>query len=196
MAMGVTLRRRSLVLIALLTVVAMGQGASWAKPPPECLGYLGSRTCAGSGPGGVGIGVGTGGRHHGPGGGDSGRRYEYVYVLTCFGNGPDGPNNPCGVAITSCAKPNDYRYWVYRRADDVMGNPVGQWELLPSAVCRPINVTRQDIAAAFRWRFVPIAPSHTNFNPADGTLVNVDTIFYADTARTIRTPITLLGEPV
>jgi PKD repeat protein len=57
-------------------------------------------------------------------------------------------------------------------------------------------VTLQDIAAAFRWRFVPIAPSHTSFNPSDGTLVNVDTIFYADTASTMQTTITLLGEQV
>jgi PKD repeat protein len=57
-------------------------------------------------------------------------------------------------------------------------------------------VTLQDIAAAFRWRFVPIVPSHTNVNPSDGTLVNVDTIFYADTAGTMRTTITMLGEQV
>jgi PKD repeat protein len=43
---------------------------------------------------------------------------------------------------------------------------------------------------------VPIAPSKTEFNPADGSLVNIDTIFYADTARTMRTTLTLLGEQV
>jgi hypothetical protein len=179
-----------------ITSVAFGSEHAWAKGAPECLGYLGSKTCTGSGSGGIGVGVGKGGRHHGPGGGDSGPQYDYVYVMTCFGNGPDGPNNPCGVAITSCGVPNQYRYWVYRRLVDASGRPIGPWEQLPNAVCRSIATTLQDIAAAFRWRFVPIAASHANFDPADGTLVNVDTIFYADTASTMRMTITLLGEQV
>jgi PKD repeat protein len=57
-------------------------------------------------------------------------------------------------------------------------------------------LTAADIAAAFRWEFVPIAPSHTRFNPANGTLVNADTIFYADTAKTFTTTVTLLGQNV
>jgi hypothetical protein len=124
--------------------------------------------------------------------------YQYIYVLTCPTNGPDGPNDPCGPATSSCGNPNLYNYWLFRRPIDATGNPTGPWVQLPGAFCRGPSqlVNLQDIAAAFRWTFVPIAPSKTHFNPSNGTLVNIDTIFYADTPSILQTTITLLGERV
>jgi hypothetical protein len=118
-------------------------------------------------------------------------------VLTCPTNSPGGLNDPCG-AVDSCAQPNQFRYWLYRRPLDAAGNPTGPWVQMPGAFCRGPNpnINALDIAAAFRWRFVPIAPSATRFNPSDGTLVNIDTVFYADTPGVVRTAITLLGQRV
>jgi hypothetical protein len=71
---------------------------------------------------------------------------------------------------------------------------------LPGSVCRAGNpsptLTAADIAGAFRWEFVPIAPSRTRVDPSEGTLVNADTIFYTDTPKTFRTTVTLLGQTV
>jgi hypothetical protein len=107
-------------------------------------------------------------------------------------------NEPCGAAVNTCGAQGVYRYWLYRRPIDAAGNPVGPWVQVPGAFCRGAapSVTLADIARAFRWTFVPIAPSSTRVNPSDGTLVNVDTIFYADTPSSMQTTITLLGERV
>jgi hypothetical protein len=143
--------------------------------------------------------VGGGGSHHG-GGGHGGTKdpYEYKYVLACPANSPDGLNVECGTAVTSCGVQGQFRYWLFRRPVDANGTPTGPWTLQPGAFCRgPLPaIAAADIAAAFRWRFVPIAASNTHFNPSDGTLVNVDTIFYADTANTLRPTVTLLGQRV
>ncbi|MFL6240543.1 MAG: PKD domain-containing protein [Actinomycetes bacterium] len=170
-----------------------------ASQPPECIGYLGTKTCAGGGDGGFGVGVGRGPWHRsGKLVGQGGQLYGYEFVLTCPTNNPNGRNDPCGPATGSCGSPNLFRYWLFRRPVDAHGAPTGPWLQLPGAFCRgPVQaITPSDIAAVFRWRFVPITPSTTHFNPANGTLVNIKTIFYADTPRTMRTTVTLLGEPV
>ena len=193
----------SCVVSSLLLAGLVGpRSTALADPQPgglNCQGYLGTKTCAGSGHGGFGVGVGKGGGHGGKGGaGGSGQAYEYAFVLTCPVNSPDGLNLPCGSAVNSCGVQGTLRYWLYRRPVDVAGKPTGPWVQIPGAFCRgpSTGMTLQDIMAAFRWKFVPIAPSATRFNPANGTLVNIDTIFYADTPGTVHTPVTLLGQRV
>lgn len=186
-------------VMSLCLVLAFPVPASAEDLPPGCSTWQLTEACLGPGDGGIGVGVGKVGGHHGGGvGGGDGQPYQYEFVLTCPTNGPDGPNDPCGPASTICGQRGLLNYWLFRRPIDGAGNPTGPWQQMPGTYCRGANpnITPSDIAAAFRWRFVPIAPSRTHVNPSNGTLVNVDTIFYADTAGSMHTTITLLGERV
>jgi hypothetical protein len=170
----------------------------------SCDEFFGTTACIDPGPGGIGVGIGTGGGPgHGGGSGGivPGPDYEYRLVLACSSNTVDNFTASCIGALTSCGVVGQMRYWVFRRPLTADGRPAGQWLRMPGSVCRagpngsPLP-TATDIAGAFRWGFVPIAPSRTHFNPANGTLVNADTIFYADTPETFRTNVTLLGQTV
>jgi hypothetical protein len=199
------LRRLAIVLaLSLLGTIGFAQTAI-ALPGEDCIDYLGNEGCTDSGNGGIDVGVGTGGNDgsgSGGGGGAGRRAFDYSWVPACSGNTPDGLTTFCPGALSSCATTGEARYWVFRRPVDATGRPTAPWTRLPGSACRPIGVggapaiTAADIAAAFEWTFVPIAPSHTGVNPSSGTLVNADTIFYADTGKTFTTTVRLLGQRV
>jgi hypothetical protein len=191
-------------LVVLLALCFPSVASVRTGPTDGCETWQQSETCVETGDDGIVITVGTGGEDGDGTGGGTGTdpSFEYRWVLACSTNTVDGTPTTCPGAMTSCPEPNNARYWVFRRPLSPAGAPASNWERMPGSLCRPIGtngapvITAGDIAGAFDWAFVPIRPSHTHFNPADGTLVNVETIFYADTPKTFRTTVTLLGQQV
>ncbi len=164
-------------------------------------------------------GFGAGGVHNGPGGlsgggpgaGNSagGRRptatgptYDYHYTPACTANGPPPGSDDalCAGAATVCSDGRIFFFVFRRELDRTTGTPVSSWDRLDS-VCLgadtplPIPAIAR-VAGLVRREFKADAVIRTSasYQPRDGGVVNLETIFYASTPRTITlSPLRILG---
>ena len=116
---------------------------------------------------------------------------QWLIVPTCM---QDDPTDEvfCQGALDACAEPNAVRYHVYMREGST-----APWQLIDS-VClgpeqRPASVA--DVGELVRERVVNLLPdAEPSFQPAQGGLVNLPTIFAAGEPSSIRTePFDVLG---
>lgn len=116
---------------------------------------------------------------------------EWTISPSCVERDP-GEQAGCLGALGVCSDPGDVRYWVYFRA-----NADEPWRLIDT-VClgpeeRPASVA--DVGELVRERVVTLLPdADPSFQPADGGIVNLPTIFAAGEPKTITTqPFDVLG---
>lgn len=204
--------RRRVAVTATVAVVALGPLAH-ANTHRDCSREVcvgGGTTEAGFvvggtvGGGGADVGSGPAGAGGGGADGPAGPAYAYAYAPTCSGNGPPpGDTDLCLAATTSCDD-GEVRLWVYRReVDPVTRAPRGPWRRLDGTIC----VDGRDAAAPAiarlpglvrqEWREADLRASGVRYEPRDGGVVNVETIFHADTPSTVVVPVgSLLGYDV
>ncbi|MDQ3106130.1 MAG: hypothetical protein M3Q87_13170 [Actinomycetota bacterium] len=115
---------------------------------------------------------------------------DYEWVLACFDNHPEGQNELCGAA-TICAGPGELQWNLWaRQLTDQAGQPTpgADWEIIatechsfqpaePAADPQP-QVTDAVVLQAVRRLGLPRLT--VQVQPADQTLVHLDTIFYAE----------------
>ncbi|MGH8895335.1 MAG: hypothetical protein ACRDWY_18810, partial [Actinomycetes bacterium] len=117
---------------------------------------------------------------------------EWSLVPACSTNGPTTQGDVlCNGAVATCQVAGQLRYRVYMR------RPPGPW-LMQGTVClgrnqRPPTVA--DVGDAVRERVVNYLPdADPSFQPAQGGIVNLPTLFAAGEPRTMRTaPFDVLG---
>jgi len=119
------------------------------------------------------------------------RGCEWIISPACIANGA-GDSSACMGATDACADPDAIRYRVYFRP-----SATAPWQLVDS-VClgpgeRPASVA--DVGELVRERVVNLLPSaDPSFQPADGGIVNLPTIFAAGEPEQIETePFDVLG---
>jgi hypothetical protein len=115
--------------------------------------------------------------------------FDTEYVLACMGNGPEGPQNECLMA-SSCPDPADRYYvlWV-KETEAAAWVPTTSVCLGPEEAPRP-RVTPDLVLNAVRRIGLPALRVHVQ--PEGETLVNLDTIFFAQPEPFART-VQLLG---
>jgi hypothetical protein len=117
---------------------------------------------------------------------------EWSLVPACSTTGPTTPGDVlCNGAAATCQVAGQLRYLVYMR------HPPGPW-LMQGTIClgrkqRPPTVA--DVGDAVRERVVNYLPdADPSFQPAEGGIVNLPTLFAAGEPRTMRTaPFDVLG---
>lgn len=116
---------------------------------------------------------------------------EWTIAPSCL-QGDAGENALCLGATDGCASPDAVRYRIYFRRD-----PTSPWELVDT-IClgpnqRPASVA--DVGAAVRERVINLLPdADPTFQPPDGALVNLPTLFAAGEPGRFRTePFDVLG---
>ena len=116
---------------------------------------------------------------------------EWIISPACIANGA-GDSSVCMGATDACSEPDAIRYRVYFRP-----SATAQWQLVDS-VClgpgeRPASVA--DVGELVRERVVNLLPSaDPSFQPADGGIVNLPTIFAAGEPDQIEVgPFDVLG---
>lgn len=139
-----------------------------------------------------------GGGSGGGGGGATGPLYTYAYVPACSSNGPppEGSEGLCLGATTTCPD-GGVRMWVFRReVDRTTRVPTTGWRRLDGTICVDgldeagvPAITRIPALVRQEWRNAQLRRSGVRFTPRDGGIVNLETIFHADTPRTFAVPI-------
>jgi hypothetical protein len=135
---------------------------------------------------------------------------QYAWVPACSGNVPRGeliPGADCSAATTSCPAAGQFLWALWTRPLRSTGGgnvSLGPWSFVVTA-CLGANITTNPTAAAIprvTWQMVLNAvrrvglPALTvQVQPANETLVNFDTIFYAEPSTFTRT-LTMLGRTV
>ena len=116
---------------------------------------------------------------------------EWSVVPACSVNGPTEAGVLCMGAVATCTDPAQIRYRVYMRQGG------GPWEV-QGTVClgpndRPPTVA--DVGQEIRTRVVNYLPdAEPSFQPAQGGIVNLPTVFAAGEPESIRTePFDVLG---
>ncbi len=116
---------------------------------------------------------------------------EWVLSPACLVNGPED-GALCLGAVASCTDPAAIRYRVYFRP-----SPNAPWQMIET-IClgpgeRPASVA--DVGEAVRERVVTYLPDAApSFQPVEGGIVNLPTIFAAGEPESIRTePFDVLG---
>ncbi len=136
-------------------------------------------------------GTSTGSPYRTPGG----RPWEYVWLLECPANVPGRPMTDCDQAQT-CPDKNDFSWVLWGRPAGGQ-LPRGGWQLLsiecsgsrPPAAPKP-KLTPDRVLEAVRRIGLPSL--QIRVQPDNATLVNFDTIFYAE-PETFERTVTLLG---
>lgn len=135
----------------------------------------------------------------------TGRQPVYQWVTACGGNSPDTDSGASCTLATLCPSPQQVRMWLFIR------RPVGttgwsDWEQQPGSTCREVGdpvmgtlgggeVTPADVLTAFRR--LPLPAGTLQVQPNGRTLVNLDTIFSAQsTLPAAPYALTLLGHDV
>lgn len=111
---------------------------------------------------------------------------ECAWSLTpmCLGNGP-GETTGCRNAVESCGTAGDILFWVYFR--ESRGGP---WRLVGTICLGPGEgpTSVGDIAEAVRERVINLLPdARPSFQPTDGGIVNLPTIFAAGESQQFST---------
>ena len=130
--------------------------------------------------------------------------YDYEWLLSCFDNHPDGQNDLCAAAATTCAGQGELMWTLWaRQLTDQAGQPTpgADWEIIatechsfqpaePAPDPQP-QVTDAVVLQAVRRLGLPRLT--VQVQPADQTLVHLDTIFYAEPPDWFRSLLVLLG---
>lgn len=131
-----------------------------------------------------------------------------VMKPTCTGNGPDGGDDLCQAAVTTCAADGEVRLWVFTREENRLTGATTPWARVedPPFVCRgaqdPEVVAAVDpavlIAAIVQRDFerVVVLKGVAEVSPRPDTLVNIPTRFTTDAPASYDIPLTLLGQAV
>jgi hypothetical protein len=139
---------------------------------------------------------------------DQSGSYEFVWTPACSSNQPSGDHISQDLCLnfTSCQRPHQFRWVLWGRllSPTTRGMKAQEWQLLTTTCQRdkptsgqsapPVpQVTWQMVLNAVRRVGLPALT--VQVQPADQTLVNFDTIFYAEPSTFTRT-LTMLGRTV
>lgn len=132
---------------------------------------------------------------------ETGATYELTWLPACFDNYPEQQIEMCAAA-QSCDSPNEllWTLWIRQLTDESgAATPGAEWSAQysecrgePPPGAQPV-VTDVDVLAAVRRLGLPRLT--VQVQPPEETLVNFETIFYADEPQWLRT-VTLLGYTV
>lgn len=127
-------------------------------------------------------------------------QYEHAYAPACPTNTPADAATLCGAATTTCP-PGAIRFFEWQRLIDPAGG-INPWLRIPGSQClanlpttAPVATPLIEAAVQQEFKNLPLDASIAKVQPAAGTLVNLDTIFYADTVARVF-PLTILGTGV
>jgi hypothetical protein len=124
--------------------------------------------------------------------GVDGLEYAYTLSLDCTGNGPGDVTVTCPAA-EDCPDPAAMSHMVWQRP-----LPNGAWEAIGSVCLAPEEAARPQVTPDLvlnEVRRIGLPALQVHVQPAGDTLVNLDTIFYAEPLPFVRT-VQLLGYTV
>jgi len=198
----------AVVLISAAFLVSVS-APSYSDTEPDCLSLQCAPVTAKPTDGGFGAGGsqdGPGSESGGSGGGGgaapTGPLYDYYYTPACSSNGPP-PNAAdalCLGAATICADGGIYFFVFRRELDRATGAQVGGWDRVSNVCLSPDTplpippIARVPGLVRSEFKSDAVIASSASYQPRDGGVVNLETIFYANTPATIQlAPLQILG---